>query len=148
MTPPQKPKISPITIVFVGILVVGVGFPLVVGIIYSSIQSALKGNSSSSSIDNGTTTSTQSSEKLPPHNVTSTNNNSSQNGDRVQVNTTNPQLSHEDCVKLANKYRPNRGTFYVGQVSVHKPDRRGELRPFCVDNLDGKSVIFNDDLFK
>jgi hypothetical protein len=148
MTPPQKPKINPITIVFVAILVVVVVIPIVGGGIYSVIQSALKGKPSSSSIDSGTTTSTQSSEKLPPHTVTSTNNNPSQNGDRVQVNTTNPQLSHEDCVKLANRYRPNRGTFYVGQVSVHKPDRRGELRPFCVDNLDGNGVIFNDDLFK
>jgi len=87
------------------------------------------------------------SEILPPHTVTTTTFKSiglTGEGGRVRVESLDPQLSRDDCIKLATKYKPT-----DGQVSVHKPSLKFkiEVLPFCVDNLDGQGVIFNDGLF-
>jgi hypothetical protein len=36
-----------------------------------------------------------------------------------------------------------------GQVSVHKPSKvlKGTMAPWCVENFDGRGVVFNDNMF-
>ena len=96
--------------------------------------------------------STSSPEKLPPHTVASRVSLGS-NGERIQVNSRDPQLSKGDCEKLADNYKPQ-----AGQVSVHKPSLKFKklfpkatedqlIQPFCVNNLDGKGIFFTDGYF-
>jgi hypothetical protein len=96
--------------------------------------------------------STSSPEKLPPHTVASRVSLGS-NRERIQVNSLNPQLSKGDCEKLADNYKPQ-----AGQVSVHKPSLKFKklspkateqeiMQPFCVNNLDGTGIFFNDYFF-
>lgn len=86
------------------------------------------------------------SEMLPPHTVKTTTYKSigfTDEGGKVLVESSDPKLSREDCIKLANKYKP-----VAGQVGVHKPAKDGNMVPFCVDNVDGKGVFFPfDSLF-
>jgi hypothetical protein len=97
--------------------------------------------------------STSSPENLPPHTVASRVSLGS-NRERIQVNSLNPQLSKGDCEKLADNYKPQ-----GGQVSVHKPSLKFKklfpqateqeiMKPFCVNNLDGTGIFFNDYFFE
>lgn len=85
-------------------------------------------------------------ESLPAHTVKTTTYKSigfTGEGGKVLVESLDPKLSREDCIKLANKYKP-----VAGQVGVHKPAKDGNMIPFCVDNVDGKGVFFPfDSLF-
>lgn len=84
---------------------------------------------------------------LPPHQMSET---SLGNGKRIQIDAKNPQLSHDECSRLAEKYATAAGQ--GGQVVVQKPNPsapwNGKLLPFCIDNLDGKGVSFNDFYFQ
>jgi hypothetical protein len=84
---------------------------------------------------------------LPPHRVSET---PLGNGKRIQVDTNNPQLTHDECSRLAANYSPTAGQ--GGQIVIQKPNPdapwNGKLLPFCVDNLDGKGVFFNDFYFQ
>lgn len=84
---------------------------------------------------------------LPPHTISES---SLGSGKRIQVDSNDPQLSRDDCLKLANNYAPSAGQ--GGQVFVQKPNPKspynGKLLPFCVDNLDGQGVTFNDFYFQ
>ncbi len=86
-----------------------------------------------------------SSEILPAHTIASRVS-LGNNSERIQIDSSDPQLSREDCSKIANKYQPS-----AGQVSVHKPNPKppynGKMLPFCVNNVDGKGVSFNDYFF-
>lgn len=112
-------------------------------------QKQLKEKVTNSSLATNEATNT---EKLPPHTVASRVSLGS-NGARIQINSLDPQLSKGDCEKLANNYKPQ-----AGQVSVHKPSLKFKklfpkatedqlIQPFCVNNLDGKGVFFNDGNF-
>ena len=95
----------------------------------------------------------KSSENLPPHTVASRVSLGG-NGERIQINSLDPQLSKSDCEKLANHYKPQ-----AGQISIHKPSSMLKrlnptatedqlMQPFCVNNLDGRDVFFNDYFFE
>lgn len=55
-------------------------------------------------------------------------------------------ITRAECRHLIAAYRERAKG---GQVSVHRPiDSKSRGRgPWCVDNLDGRGVTFNDDLF-
>jgi hypothetical protein len=108
--------------------------------------------SSKSSNSSSATNETTNIEKLPPHTVASRVSLGS-NGERIQVNSLDPQLSKGDCEKLADNYKPQ-----SGQISVHKPSLKFKklfpkatedqlIQPFCVNNLDGKGIFFTDGYF-
>ena len=83
---------------------------------------------------------------LPAHTVETTTYKSigfTGEGGRVLVESNDPKLSRDDCIKLADKYKP-----VAGQVTVHKPAKDGSVIAFCTDNLDGKGIFFPfDSLF-
>jgi len=63
-------------------------------------------------------------------------------GKRIQIDVAK-DITREECIALIlenrEKANPN------GQVSVHKFNKAlGRLSPWCVDNLDGEGVKFND----
>jgi hypothetical protein len=84
---------------------------------------------------------------LPPHTIDVT---TLPNGKRIEVTTTNPNLTAAECTKIIEAYKSY--ALPVGQVNVQKPNPKppynGELLPYCVDNLDGKGIVFNDFFFK
>lgn len=69
---------------------------------------------------------------------------------RVEIASSDPQLSRSDCEALVNNYLDRAGK--AGQVSVQKPNPKppwnGKMLPFCVNNLDGKGTSFNDSFFQ
>lgn len=65
---------------------------------------------------------------------------------RIEIHVTNPNLTKGECRALVSAYRNRAGT--EGQVSVRKPDKEGELQPWCVDNMDRRGIIFNDFYFE
>jgi hypothetical protein len=80
---------------------------------------------------------------LPPHRVSATD---LGNDKRIQINSTDPELTPADCINLARAYSRKVGT--RGQVVVEKiysqAPWNGESLPFCYDNQDGKGVQFNE----
>ncbi|MHB1020703.1 MAG: hypothetical protein ACYC1R_10955 [Coriobacteriia bacterium] len=64
---------------------------------------------------------------------------------RIEIHVEDSDLTKPECRALIEAYAPRAGD--QGQVSVHKPDWTGTLQPWGVDNMDGKGVVFNDDLF-
>jgi hypothetical protein len=67
------------------------------------------------------------------------------NGRRIEIHVSNTDLSRADCMALVGAYRDRAQS--SGQVSIYQPDRQGVLKIWCVDNLDGQGVVFNDALF-
>jgi len=144
--PNKKEKKEAITgYVFLAILIVGFS-----SCSYFSNRPRPVETTSNTSTSN---TSTSSPENLPPHTVASRVSLGS-NRERIQVNSLNPQLSKGDCEKLADNYKPQ-----GGQVSVHKPSLKFKklfpqateqeiMKPFCVNNLDGTGIFFNDYFFE
>jgi len=65
---------------------------------------------------------------------------------RIEIHVSNRSLTKDECRALIDAYRAQAGT--DGQVSVHKPDRRGGMGPWCVDNKDGRGVFFNNGLWE
>lgn len=69
------------------------------------------------------------------------------NAKRVEVDATDPALTRDDCVRLATYYAPY-AAGGGGQVVVQKPNPsapwNGRLMPFCVDNMDGSSMVWGD----
>src|SRR5436190_23041567 len=83
---------------------------------------------------------------LAPHTVSSS---SLVNGNRVQIDTQNPGLTHEACSALIDHYLEEAGQ--KGQVVVQKPGGKvwkGALLPCCVNHRDSKGTCFNDYYFK
>ena len=82
---------------------------------------------------------------LPEHGILSRSNLAPRDGYRVQIKTSNAELTKAECRQLINHYRSQAGN--EGQVSVHKPDTRfpndPSLSPWCVDNIDGRGIRFN-----
>jgi len=68
------------------------------------------------------------------------------NGRRIEIHVSDPSLTKDECLALIVAYRDKAKP--QGQISVRKPDKTGELVPWCVDNMDGSPVIFNDSFFK
>ncbi len=83
---------------------------------------------------------------LPLHTVASKTSLAPKNGHRVEIHVQNAMLTKDDCQALIRAYRKDAGP--EGQVSVRKPDKRGILQPWGVDNMDGKGIIFNDAFFR
>ena len=83
-------------------------------------------------------------DNLPPHTVETSE--LSAKDQRVQINVSTP-LSDSECEALISRYLYTAGP--GGQVSVHTPSAalNGQIAPFCVENLDGKGVVFNRSLF-
>ena len=81
---------------------------------------------------------------LPAHTVAK--DTASSQGRRIEIHVTNSNLTKAECEALISAYRARAGS--GGQVSVRKPDKSGTLQPWCVDNMDGTPVIFNDFYFK
>lgn len=82
---------------------------------------------------------------MPAHTVVSDTSLAPKDGRRVEVHSTNPELTKPECSMLINHYRSTAGA--EGQVSAHKPSPQSNMTPWCVENLDGKGVLFNDNLF-
>lgn len=85
-----------------------------------------------------------SADQLPAHSVSEEP--LTQGSARLQVDAP-AEITREECEALVRHYRDRAGT--DGQVSVHKPSEAlaGQPAPWCVDNLDGAGVRFNDGLF-
>lgn len=83
---------------------------------------------------------------LPPHKIAAKTSLPS-GGKRIQINVENKYLSKEECVALINAYRNEAEP--RGQVSVHKPSAKLEntMNPWCVDNMKGQGISFNEFLF-
>jgi hypothetical protein len=90
--------------------------------------------------------SSPSSTNLPSHTVASDTSLAPKDGRRIEIHVSNPALTKDECTALINAYRSKAGP--EGQVSVRKPDKTGELQPWCIDNMDGKPIIFNDFFFQ
>lgn len=88
-----------------------------------------------------------SSPDLPPHTVAEDSSLAPKDGRRIQLNSDDPDLSKEECIALINGYRRKAGK--EGQVSVHKPSKilKGNMAPWCVENFDGRGIVFNDNMF-
>jgi hypothetical protein len=84
---------------------------------------------------------------LPPHTIDSDTSLFPKNGRVIHLNSNNPQLTRNDCIKLINAYRKKAGP--EGQVGVSKPSRalEGRMAPWCVENFDGKGIVFQDYFF-
>jgi hypothetical protein len=82
--------------------------------------------------------------KLPPHTIETSE--LSAKDLRLQINVTTA-VTDEECEALIAKYRYSAGP--GGQISVHMPSSalNGEIAPFCVENFDGKGILFNRSLF-
>ena len=65
---------------------------------------------------------------------------------RIEIHVSNRSLTKDGCGALIERYRAEAGT--EGQVSVRKPDSRGEMAPWCVDNMDDRGITFNDYFFE
>jgi hypothetical protein len=67
-------------------------------------------------------------------------------GERVQVEVTR-DITKDECSALIERYRSEGAP--EGQVSVRKPSKmlKGRPSPWCVENFDGKGIVFNDGLF-
>lgn len=89
---------------------------------------------------------TPSTATLPPHTVSRSD---LAGGSRIQLDTNNASLNHDECSALIEAYIQEAGA--KGQVVVQKPGSqktwKGALLPFCVNNLDGKGTAFNDFYF-
>jgi hypothetical protein len=85
---------------------------------------------------------------LPAHTVSQSP--LSGNSNRVQVTSNDPQLTREQCSDLARNYAPSARP--GGQVVVQKPNPNppwnGKMLPFCVDNMEGEGLTFNDVYFQ
>ena len=81
---------------------------------------------------------------LPPHTATKT---PLGRASRVEVNSTDPNLTRDDCVALSTHYSPY-AAGGGGQVVIQKPNPNppwnGMLIPFCVDNMGSEGVVFSD----
>ena len=82
---------------------------------------------------------------LPQHTVGSNTSLAPKDGRRITIHVSNTDLTKDECRTLISAYRDDAGP--EGQVAVRKPDKRGDLQPWCVDNMDGQGVSFNDYFF-
>lgn len=85
--------------------------------------------------------------ELPPHSVAGDSSLAPKDGRRIQLNSTNPNLTKDECIALINGYRHKAGK--EGQVGVHKPSNvlKGSMTPWCVENFDGRGIVFHDYMF-
>lgn len=86
--------------------------------------------------------------ELPPHTIADDSPLAPKNGRRIEVHSSNPGLSKEECVALIEAYRSRAAP--RGQVSVCKPSSQLEsaMTPWCVENFDGRGITFNDEMFQ
>lgn len=100
---------------------------------YPANQSAVRSNS----VDNA---------NLPPHKITTTGL-APKTGKRVEIDVST-DIDRDQCTALIDAYRGKASP--DGQVSVHRPSviLKGELAPWCVDNLDGTGIQFKDVFFE
>lgn len=91
--------------------------------------------------------STPPSSVLPPHAIADDSSLAPKYGRRIQLNSTNPDLTKDECIALVNSYRHKAGK--EGQVSVRKPSKvfKGSMTPWCVENFDGQGIVFFDHMF-
>ncbi len=85
------------------------------------------------------------SSELPDHYFADDSPLSLKQGRRVQINVYDPNITREQCIALIDAYR-ERGA-PDGQIGVQKPVHGG-FAPWCVENFDGRGVIFNDFYFE
>jgi len=87
------------------------------------------------------------SPSLPQHILADNSSLAPKDGRRIQINSYNPNLTKDDCIKLIAAYRKKAEP--GGQVSVHKPSKilQGSMTPWCVENFDGRGIIFDDRAF-
>ena len=85
--------------------------------------------------------------ELPAHVVAADSPLPPREGRRVQIDSSDADLTREECSALIEAYRDRAAP--DGQISVHKPSQilDGKLTPWCVENFDGKGVRFNDNMF-
>ena len=79
---------------------------------------------------------------LPQHTIESNTSLAPKDGRRIEIHVRNTNLTKDECRLLINAYKQEAGP--IGQVSVRKPNKNGELLPWCVDNIDDKGTTFND----
>jgi len=85
---------------------------------------------------------------VPPHEVVSNTSLAPKQGRRIEIHSTDPKLTRDECRALIERYRDQGGP--DGQVSVHKPSSllKGHLAPWCLENFEGKGIEFNNSLFE
>lgn len=85
--------------------------------------------------------------ELPPHVVADDTSLAPIDGRRVRLSSSDSDLTKDQCVALINAYRKKAGP--EGQVSVHKPSKilKGALAAWCIENFDGRGVVFQTDFF-
>lgn len=68
-------------------------------------------------------------------------------GRRIVLDANSPSITRLECERLVAHYR--KAAAPEGQVVVRKPSQllQGQMTPWCVENFDGRGVVFNDQLF-
>ena len=82
---------------------------------------------------------------LPQHEVASNEALLPKDGRRVVIHANSNLITKEECASLIDAYREQAAP--DGQVSVRKSDKDGNMQPWCVENVDGRGVFFNDYYF-
>jgi hypothetical protein len=82
---------------------------------------------------------------IPAHIVASNTSLAPKDGRRIELHSANPELTEAECSILINQYSDTAGP--EGQVSVRKPNTQDDLAPWCIENFDGKGIVFNERLF-
>lgn len=84
----------------------------------------------------------QQQSSLPQHRVASNTSLAPKDGRRIELHVNNTDLTKAECRALIDAYQSEAGP--RGQVSVRKPNANGQLRPWCVNNMDAEGTTFND----
>lgn len=86
----------------------------------------------------------QPANQVPRHRLASVRSLAPRVGRRVEVHVRSERLTKAECRALIDKYRTLGAP--DGQVSVRKPSKLldGQIFPWCVENFDGRGVVFND----
>ena len=81
---------------------------------------------------------------IPAHKVASNTSLTPKCGRRIEIHTNKIDLTKDECRALIRLYRPQAAP--DGQVSVRKPSKKlgGQMLPWCVENLRGDGITFND----
>ncbi|MBK7920026.1 MAG: hypothetical protein IPJ94_27975 [Chloroflexi bacterium] len=80
--------------------------------------------------------------RLPTHTVASNTSLSPKDGRRIEIHVSDINPTKDECEQLINAYKNEAGS--RAKYQYCKPNKSGELRPWCVDNMDGNGISFND----
>jgi hypothetical protein len=113
----------------------------------SKNQSIVNSPSSTPSSQNTEGNLPQQAPQLPSHTVASDTSIAPKAGRRIELHSSDTELSKAESIALINAYRKKAGP--DGQVSVRKPSKvlKNRLTPYAIENFDGNGVVFNDHMF-